>query len=95
GGPPRFLGYDGGGMLPPGGIGINTMLEDAELTVDCRRYLPGDPPPWAGANLRPGTLVVDIIDKSGVNIGTSHGGVVLRRRGPAGVSPTRFRRTDR
>jgi hypothetical protein len=55
----------------------HVMLEDAELLVDCRRYLPGDPLPWPGANLRYGTLVVDIIDKSGVYIGTSHGGTIF------------------
>ena len=53
------------------------MLEDAELSVECRRYLDGDPLPWDGANLRHGTLVVDIIDKSGVYIGTSHGGSMI------------------
>lgn len=53
------------------------MLEDAELSVRCDRYLPGDPPPWPGANLRYGTLVIDVVDKSGVNIGTSYGGTVF------------------
>jgi hypothetical protein len=53
------------------------MLEDAELSVDCRRYLDGDPEPWPDANLRHGTLVIDIIDKSGVNVGTSHGGSIF------------------
>ena len=53
------------------------MLEDAELSVVCTRYLAGDPPPWEGANLRHGTLVIDIVDKSGVHIGTSNGGTVL------------------
>lgn len=52
----------------------HVMLEDAELSVECRRYLDGDPAPWDGANLRHGTLVVDIIDKSGVYVGTSNGG---------------------
>lgn len=52
----------------------HVMLEDSELSVECRRYLEGDPLPWDGANLRHGTLVVDIIDKSGTYIGTSHGG---------------------
>lgn len=55
----------------------HTMLEDAELSVECRRYLDGDPLPWEGANLRHGTLVVDIIDKSGVYVGTSNGGTLL------------------
>lgn len=52
----------------------HVMLEDAELSIDCRRYLDGDPEPWPGANLQHGTLVIDILDKSGVNVGTSHGG---------------------
>ena len=52
----------------------HTMLEDSELSVECRRYLTGDPEPWEGANLRHGTLVIDILDKSGVHIGTSNGG---------------------
>ena len=53
------------------------MLEDSELSIVCRRYLPGDDLPWAGANLRYGTLVIDIADKSGVLIGTSNGGSVF------------------
>lgn len=53
------------------------MLEDAELSVRCDRWLEGDPEPWPGANLRNGALVIDIVDKSGIHIGTSHGGNVL------------------
>jgi len=53
------------------------MLEDSELSVVCRRYLPGDPDPWPGANLRYGTLVIDFVDKSGIQIGTSNGGNVF------------------
>ena len=53
------------------------MLEDSELSVVCRRYLPGDQPPWEGADLRYGTLVIDFVDKSGIQIGTSHGGNVF------------------
>lgn len=53
------------------------MLEDAELSVRCDRYLATDPPPWPGANLRPGTLVIDIVDKSGIYVGTSAGGNIL------------------
>jgi len=55
----------------------NIMLEDAELSVRCDRYLTGDPEPWPGANLRNGTLVIDIVDKSGIYVGTSAGGSVL------------------
>ena len=51
-----------------------TILEDSELSVVCTRWLDGDPVPWDGANLRHGTLVVSIEDKSGVHIGTSNGG---------------------
>ena len=43
----------------------------------CDRYLPGDPLPWPGADLRYGTLVIDIVDKSGVLTGTSHGGTIF------------------
>jgi hypothetical protein len=53
------------------------MLEDAELSIRCDRYLEGDPPPWEGADLRPGTLVIDIVDKSAIYVGTSSGGSVL------------------
>jgi hypothetical protein len=53
------------------------MLEDAELSVRCDRYLAGDPPPWPGANLRPGTMVFDIVDKSGIYVGTSNGGNIF------------------
>ena len=56
---------------------VHTMLEDAELTVRCDRWLTGDPAPWTGANLRNGTLVIDIVDKSGIYVGTSHGGNIL------------------
>ncbi|MFX0581180.1 phage tail protein [Nocardia nepalensis] len=51
-------------------------LESAQLAVTTRRWLQGDPPPWPGANLRSGTLVVDIVDKSGFWTGTSTGGNV-------------------
>lgn len=53
------------------------VLDDAELYVECRRWLDGDPEPWPGANLRHGTLVVDIIDKSGFRSGTSFGGNLI------------------
>lgn len=53
------------------------MLEDAEYSVVCRRWLEGDPEPWPDAKLRSGTLVIDIVDKSGVMIGTSRGGTMF------------------
>lgn len=39
-------------------------LADAGMQVECRRWLEGDPEPWEGADLRNGTLVVDIVDKA-------------------------------
>ncbi|KQU33845.1 hypothetical protein ASH04_06990 [Rhodococcus sp. Leaf233] len=53
------------------------MMQDAEITPVLRRYLAGDEPPWPGANLRHGALVVDFVDKSGVYTGTSHGGTIF------------------
>jgi len=53
------------------------MVEDSEISIECRRYLPGDEEPWAGADLRYGTLVVDFVDKSGILVGTSNGGNVF------------------
>lgn len=50
------------------------IVADAQLSWEARRYLDGDPPPWPGANLRHGTLVWDLVDKSGWNTGTSFGG---------------------
>lgn len=41
------------------------MLEDAELTVRLRRYLPGDELPWEGARISYGTLVVSFEYNSG------------------------------
>ncbi|RVW03005.1 Gp37-like protein [Rhodococcus xishaensis] len=52
------------------------ILEDAELSVVCRRWLDGDDPPWEGANLRNGCLVIDIVDKSGYYTGTAKGGTL-------------------
>jgi hypothetical protein len=52
-------------------------FEDAELTPTFRRYLTGDPLPWAGANLQNGALVIDIIDKSGWTSGTSFFGNIF------------------
>lgn len=53
---------------------VKAIMDDAELTFVLRRYLTGDPPPWPGANLRNGCLVVSIEDNSGVAVGTAHGG---------------------
>lgn len=53
------------------------IVEDAQLSWELRRYLIGDPPPWPGANLRHGTLVIDLVDKSGFTTGTSFGGNIF------------------
>lgn len=37
------------------------MLNDANVTTVVRRYLPGDPLPWEGANIAYGTLVVSFV----------------------------------
>lgn len=53
------------------------MLEDGEYSVVCKRWFEGDPLPWEGANLRHGTMYVDIVNKSGFNLGTSNGGSIF------------------
>jgi hypothetical protein len=53
------------------------VLEDAQLTIVCRRYLDGDDLPWAGADLRHGCLVWEIVDNSGWKTETSFGGNLL------------------
>lgn len=53
------------------------ILADAELSVSWRRWMRGDPPPWPGADLRHGALVIDIVDKSAAQEGTSQGGSVI------------------
>lgn len=51
---------------------FQAMIADAELSVQCDRWLEGDDEPWPGANLRNGALVVSLVDKSGrYNSGTS------------------------
>ena len=53
---------------------VEGILEDAELTIDCRRYLPGDSDPIPGKKLRYGCLVFEVQDKSGWNKPASFGG---------------------
>lgn len=54
------------------------VLADAQLTIECRRFLAGeDEPPWEGANLRHGCLVFSIVDKSHWNTETSFGGDLI------------------
>lgn len=54
------------------------IVDDGQLMLDLRRWLPGDPQPWPGANLyRPGQLIVDIVDKSGWWDQTAVGGTIV------------------
>lgn len=53
------------------------IAEDAQLTPTFRRWFTGDPPPWAGAVLRNGCLVIDYEDKSAWLTGTSFGGSIF------------------
>jgi hypothetical protein len=48
--------------------------QDAQLTPVLRRWFEGDDPPWPGANLRHGCLVVDFEDNSGWTTGTAFEG---------------------
>lgn len=55
------------------------LLEDSELSVRCDRWLVGDPPPWEDGDGNPyvprhGQLIINIVDKSGIFVGTNHGG---------------------
>ena len=56
---------------------MKTIWRDAEVTPVLRRYLAGDEPPWPGADLRHGALVVSFEDRSGHHTGTSHGGSIF------------------
>lgn len=56
---------------------VEDICRDAQLSIECRRYLPGDPPPIPGANLRYGCLVYEVVDKSGWNKPTSIGGSLV------------------
>lgn len=53
------------------------IAEDAQLTPVFRRYFEGDPPPWEGADLRHGCLIIDYEDKSEWLSGTSFGGSIF------------------
>ncbi len=55
---------------------MKLIWQDAEVTPVLRRWLVGDDPPWPGANLRNGCLVVSFEDNSGSWTGTSHGGTI-------------------
>lgn len=49
---------------------VTPTLEDAQLMLVCRRYLPGDPIPIPGVRLRHGCLVWEVVDRSGWYSGT-------------------------
>lgn len=53
------------------------VCRDAQLAIEVRRYLPGDPEPIPGKSLRYGCLVVEVVDKSGWNRETSFGGNII------------------
>lgn len=52
------------------------MLNDAQITVRVRRYLPGDPLPWIGANIAYGTLVVSF-DNTGADLASATSGSLV------------------
>lgn len=53
---------------------VKDVANDSQLSIECRRYLPGDPDPIPGKTLKYGCLVFEIVDKSGWNTETSFGG---------------------
>lgn len=72
---------------------VKDICADAQLNIDCRRYLPGDEPPIPGMNLRYGCLVFEVQDKSGWGKETSFGGWLtsgltryIRRLNPDGLT---------
>lgn len=52
------------------------MLDDGEVATQIDIFMEGDPEPWPGANLRPGTRIVSFVDRSGSYSGTAHGGTI-------------------
>lgn len=55
---------------------MQPMCDDGEIACHIDIYMEGDPEPWPGANLRPGTRIVSFKDMSGTYTGTSHGGTI-------------------
>lgn len=53
---------------------VKDVADDSQLSIECRRYLPGDPDPIPGMTLKYGCLVFEVVDKSGWNTETSFGG---------------------
>ena len=52
------------------------MRDDGEIATRIEIFMEGDPEPWPGANLRPGTRIVSFVDQSGTYSGTAHGGTI-------------------
>lgn len=50
------------------------IVADAQLTWTFRRWLQGDPPPWPGAVVRHGCLVIDLVNKGASGLVTSYFG---------------------
>ncbi|KZM68481.1 hypothetical protein AWN90_11465 [Nocardia terpenica] len=64
-----------------------TLVDDAQLSWDLRRWLKGDPEPWPGAFIggdpnrcvvKHGALIVDLKDRSAWSTGTAAGGNILQ-----------------
>lgn len=53
---------------------IKPVCEDAQLVIECRRFLEGDEQPIPGKVLRHGCLVFEVKDKAGYNQETAFGG---------------------
>lgn len=53
---------------------VKDVADDSQLSIECRRYLPGDTDPIPGMTLKYGCLVFEVVDKSGWNTETSFGG---------------------
>lgn len=54
------------------------MTDDAEYSWKLRRWFAGDPiPDWCPFTPRHGALIVDLVDESGVYVGTSNGGTAF------------------
>ncbi|MGW3545900.1 Gp37-like protein [Nocardia niigatensis] len=52
------------------------VMDDGEVVCEIDIYMEGDPEPWPGANLRPGTRIVSFVDRSGTYSGTANGGTI-------------------
>ena len=74
---------------------VEDIVADAQVSIECRRYLEGDPAPIPGGRLRNGCLVFEVVDKSGWDKGTSFFGSMkdglvrqIKRIGSDGLTET-------